>query len=57
MHENTTILVWCSSSLQQLGLGDGEMEGPRVAGVLGGNAIVVRCGKFGFELVALIQDD
>ena len=32
------------------------IEGRRGAGVLGDNAVVVQCGKFGFEGI-LIQDD
>ena len=43
-----------SSSVQQLTLGDRGRGG---AGVLGGNAIVAQCGKFGFEWGVLIQDD
>ena len=40
------ILVRCSSSVQQLTLGDREQSGG-----------VAQCGEFGFELSVLIQDD
>ena len=34
-----------------------EIEGRRGAGAFDGNAIVVRCGKFGFELGVQVQDN